>query len=89
MTGYLSGYLQECVRGYLGGLLNFYDQDPAMPSQEPPSDAKDEEVDLPPDDTEETDGSKTLKLLSAFLCHHSRMLVCYCTISTFASHVQN
>eukprot|EP00064_Thunnus_orientalis_P010202 superscaffoldBa00001359_g10228 len=27
-----------------------------MPSQEPPSDAKSEEVDLPPDDTEDTDG---------------------------------
>ncbi|KAF3859919.1 hypothetical protein F7725_000174 [Dissostichus mawsoni] len=30
--------------------------DPVMPSQEPPSDAKSEEVDLPPDDTEDTDG---------------------------------
>ncbi|XP_013875774.1 protein kinase C zeta type isoform X3 [Austrofundulus limnaeus] len=30
--------------------------DPAMPSQEPPSDPKSEEVDLPPDDTEDTDG---------------------------------
>ncbi|XP_077435726.1 protein kinase C zeta type [Vanacampus margaritifer] len=30
--------------------------DPAMPSQEPPSDAKSEEVDLPLDDTEDTDG---------------------------------
>lgn len=36
-------------------------QDPAMPSQEPPLDAKSEEVDLPPDDTEDTDGSKELK----------------------------
>uniref|UniRef100_A0A672YNQ1 Protein kinase C n=1 Tax=Sphaeramia orbicularis TaxID=375764 RepID=A0A672YNQ1_9TELE len=36
--------------------------DPVMPSQEPPSDAKNEEVDLPPDDTEDTDESKTLKL---------------------------
>lgn len=59
MSEYLSGYLQECVGGYLVGLLNLFLQDPAMPSQEPPSDAKDEEVDLPPDDTEETDGSKT------------------------------
>ncbi|KAF3696398.1 Protein kinase C zeta type [Channa argus] len=30
--------------------------DPVMPSQEPPADAKSEEVDLPPDDTEDTDG---------------------------------
>ncbi|KAI4823276.1 hypothetical protein KUCAC02_011871, partial [Chaenocephalus aceratus] len=30
--------------------------DPVMPSQEPPSDAKSEDVDLPPDDTEDTDG---------------------------------
>ncbi|GLD45586.1 protein kinase C zeta type isoform X3 [Lates japonicus] len=29
--------------------------DPVMPSQEPPSDAKSEEVDIPPDDTEDTD----------------------------------
>uniref|UniRef100_A0A4W6BM32 protein kinase C n=1 Tax=Lates calcarifer TaxID=8187 RepID=A0A4W6BM32_LATCA len=29
--------------------------DPVMPSQEPPSDAKNEEVDIPPDDTEDTD----------------------------------
>uniref|UniRef100_A0A3P8SU07 Protein kinase C n=1 Tax=Amphiprion percula TaxID=161767 RepID=A0A3P8SU07_AMPPE len=41
--------------------------DPVMPSQEPPSDAKSEEVDLPPDDTEDTDGSKSLKLFSSFL----------------------
>lgn len=31
-----------------------------MPSQKPPSDAKSAEVDLPPDDTEDTDGSKIL-----------------------------
>lgn len=61
MTGYFSGYLGECVGGYLGGFLNVFVQDPVMPSQEPPSDAKREEVDLPPDDTEDTDGSKTLK----------------------------
>ncbi|KAM7405477.1 hypothetical protein PAMP_012736 [Pampus punctatissimus] len=30
--------------------------DSVMPSQEPPSEAKSEEVDLPPDDTEDTDG---------------------------------
>uniref|UniRef100_A0A665X2Z2 protein kinase C n=1 Tax=Echeneis naucrates TaxID=173247 RepID=A0A665X2Z2_ECHNA len=36
--------------------------DPVMPSQEPPSDAKSEEVDVPPDETEDTDGSKTLNL---------------------------
>ncbi|XP_015245528.1 PREDICTED: protein kinase C zeta type [Cyprinodon variegatus] len=30
--------------------------DPVMPSQEPPSDARSEEVDLPPDDAEDTDG---------------------------------
>uniref|UniRef100_A0A3B3WY85 protein kinase C n=1 Tax=Poecilia mexicana TaxID=48701 RepID=A0A3B3WY85_9TELE len=30
--------------------------DPVMPSQEPPADAKREEVDVPPDDTEDTDG---------------------------------
>lgn len=67
MTRYVSGCLQEYVGGYLGGLLNFFLQDPTMPSQEPSSDAKDEEVDLPPDDTEESDGSKTLKPLSPFL----------------------
>lgn len=66
MSRYFNGYVQEYVGGYLGGLLNFFLQDPAMPSQEPSSDAKDEEVDLPPDDTEETDGSKTLKPLSPF-----------------------
>lgn len=70
VSGYVSGYLQECVCGYLGGLLNFFDQDPAMPSQEPPADAKDEEVDLPPDDTEDADGSK----LSAQSC----VLLTYC-----------
>lgn len=56
----------ERVRGYLAGFLNSSLQDPVMPSQEPPSDAKSEEVDLPPDDTEDTDGSKTLKPLSSF-----------------------
>ncbi|XP_023204108.1 protein kinase C zeta type isoform X2 [Xiphophorus maculatus] len=30
--------------------------DPVMPSQEPPADAKREEVDVPPDDTEDADG---------------------------------
>lgn len=74
MTRYFSGCVQEYVGGYLGGLLNFFLQDPAMPSQEPPSDAKDEEVDLPPDDTEETDGSKMLKPLSPSLCQESKML---------------
>ena len=34
-----------------------------MPSQEPPADAKSEEVDLPPDDTEDTNRSKTLFIL--------------------------
>lgn len=58
MSGYFGAYLGECIRGYLGGFLNFFIQDPVMPSQEPPSDAKSEEVDLPPDDTEDTDGSK-------------------------------
>lgn len=37
-----------------------------MPSQEPPLDAKSEEVDLPPDDTEDTDGSKKLNLFFPF-----------------------
>lgn len=64
MSGYFSGYVGECVGGYLGGFLNFFVQDPVMPSQEPPSDAKSEEVDLPPDDTEDRDGSKTLKPFS-------------------------
>lgn len=47
-----------------------------MPSQEPSSDAKSDEVDLPPDDTEDADGRKTLKSCSVFffkiksiLCH--------------------
>lgn len=59
MRGYFSGYFQIYA---LGGFLNSFVQDPVMPSQEPPSDAKSEEVDLPPDDTEDTDGSKTQKL---------------------------
>lgn len=42
-------------------------QDPVMPSQEPPSDAKSEEGDLPPD---ETDGSKTVKSLFSSLTKH-------------------
>lgn len=58
------GYLGECFDRYLGGILHSFVQDPVMPSQEPPSDAKSEEVDLPPDDTEDTDGSKTLKPFS-------------------------
>lgn len=65
MSGYFNGYLGEIVCGYLGGLFNFFFQDPVMPSQEPPSDAKSEEVDLPPDDTEDTDGSKTLNPFSS------------------------
>lgn len=44
-----------------------------MPSQEPSSDAKSDEVDLPPDDTEDTDGRKTLK--SCFLI---KSVLCYC-----------
>lgn len=36
-------------------------QDPVMPSQEPSSDAKGDEVDVPPDDGEDTDGGETLK----------------------------
>ncbi|XP_063748730.1 protein kinase C zeta type isoform X3 [Eleginops maclovinus] len=48
-----SGYL-GIMSGYLSGVFSV--QDPVMPSQEPPSDAKSEEVDLPPDDTEDTDG---------------------------------
>uniref|UniRef100_A0A3Q2DVC0 protein kinase C n=1 Tax=Cyprinodon variegatus TaxID=28743 RepID=A0A3Q2DVC0_CYPVA len=35
--------------------------DPVMPSQEPPSDARSEEVDLPPDDAEDTDGLQDIK----------------------------
>lgn len=66
MRGHLSGYLMECVWEYLAGFLNSFLQDPVMPSQEPPSDAKSEEVDIPPDDTEETDGSKKLKSFSFF-----------------------
>uniref|UniRef100_G3PI07 protein kinase C n=1 Tax=Gasterosteus aculeatus aculeatus TaxID=481459 RepID=G3PI07_GASAC len=34
----------------------FSRDDPVMPSQEPPSDARSEEVDLPPEDAEDTDG---------------------------------
>lgn len=59
MSGYLSGYLGERAVEYLGGFFDFFIQDPVMPSQEPPSDAKSEEVDLPPD-TEDTDDSKML-----------------------------
>lgn len=51
MSGYFAGYLR--------GFLTFVLQDPVMPSQEPPLDEKSEEVDLPPEDTEDTDGSKT------------------------------
>lgn len=58
MSRYYGRYLGERVGGYLGEYLNLIFQDPVMPSQEPPSDAKSEEVDLPPDDTEDTDGSK-------------------------------
>ncbi|XP_051282340.1 protein kinase C zeta type isoform X2 [Dicentrarchus labrax] len=43
------------VNGHLFQAKRF-NRDPVMPSQEPPSDAKSEEVDLPPDDTEDTDG---------------------------------
>lgn len=66
MTGYFGGYLGECVALNLGRFLRSFVQDPVMPSQEPPSDAKSEEVDIPPDDKEDTDGSKTLKYL--FVC---------------------
>lgn len=51
--------IQGHVAGYLEEVLKFFFQDPVMPSQEPPADAKSEEVDLPPDDTEDTDRSKT------------------------------
>lgn len=67
MSGYFSEYLGERIRVYLGGFFNFFVQDPVMPSQEPPSDAKNEEVDIPPDDTEDTDESKTLKPFLIFL----------------------
>ncbi|KAM4563389.1 protein kinase C zeta type isoform 2-T2 [Odontesthes bonariensis] len=40
------------VNGHLFQAKRF-NRDPVMPSQEPPSDAKSEEVDLPPDDTED------------------------------------
>ncbi|XP_068589048.1 protein kinase C zeta type isoform X2 [Cebidichthys violaceus] len=43
------------VNGHLFQAKRF-NRDPVMPSQEPPSDAKSEEVDLPPEDTEDTDG---------------------------------
>lgn len=66
MNGYFICYLRRHVRGYLGGFWNVFFQDPVMPSQEPPSDAKNEEVDLPPDDAEDTDGSKSLKPFSSF-----------------------
>lgn len=57
------GFLGECVGGYLDVLLNAFLQDPVMPSQEPPSDAKSEEVDVPPEDS---DGSKTFFSCSFF-----------------------
>lgn len=41
-----------------GEYLKSFLQDPVMPSQKPPSDAQSAEVDLPLDDTEDTDGSK-------------------------------
>ena len=63
LSGYFSAYLEDYVRGYLGELLKLFFQDPVMPSQEPPADAKSEEVDLPPDDTEDTNRSKTLFIL--------------------------
>lgn len=66
MSGYFSGYLQECVSRYLDGFWNFLVQDPVMP-QEPPSDARSEELDLPTDDAEDTDTSKTLKLYTLLL----------------------
>lgn len=74
MDGYFSCYLWGHVRGYLGGFLNVFFQDPVMPSQEPPSDAKSKEVDLPPDDAEDTDGSKSLKPFSS-LCNEG--VECY------------
>ncbi|XP_008411150.1 protein kinase C zeta type isoform X3 [Poecilia reticulata] len=43
------------VNGHLFQAKSF-NRDPVMPSQEPPADAKREEVDVPPDDTEDTDG---------------------------------
>lgn len=77
MSGYLSVYLGERAVEYLGGFFDFFIQDPVMPSQEPPSDAKSEEVDLPPDNTEDTDDSKTLKhfcYFSSFTCVSQRKL---------------
>lgn len=66
MSRYFSVFFGQCVREHLDGFLNLFVQDPAMPSQEPPTDAKSEEVDLPPDDTEDTDGSKTHQFFSSF-----------------------
>ncbi|XP_027868838.1 protein kinase C zeta type isoform X7 [Xiphophorus couchianus] len=43
------------VNGHLFQAKSF-NRDPVMPSQEPPADAKREEVDVPPDDTEDADG---------------------------------
>lgn len=62
IQGHVTGYLGDHVGGYLDEVLKFFFQDPVMPSQEPPADAKREEVDVPPDDTEDTDGSKTFLL---------------------------
>lgn len=64
MSGFISGCLGKYVGGCLGEFLKFFVQDPVMPSQEPPSDAKSEEVDLPPEDA---DGSKTFKLSNLFI----------------------
>ena len=66
MSGYIGGYLGGYFDGYCDELVTSFFQDPVMPSQEPPSDAKSEEVDLPPDDTEDTDGSKTPLFLCCF-----------------------
>lgn len=67
MSRYVSGYLGEYVGQCFDELLKFFVQDPVMPSQEPPADAKSEEVDLPPDDAEDTDGSKILFIYFCFL----------------------
>lgn len=72
MSGYVAGYLGDHVGGYLDEIAKLFFQDPVMPSQEPPSDTKSEEVDLPPDDTEDTDGSKLLLLLLLVV-----LLFCY------------
>lgn len=70
MSGYFGGYLGDYFEGYLDELVTSFFQDPVMPSQEPPSDAKSEAVDVPPDDTEDTDGSKTLLLMTLLeQCH--------------------